>query len=119
MYYLPATPNLNSKPSWLTIVHKFIEWQEYMTDGFSTLQKQGGPWFLYLWKIFLLIASGYIPSNVYLIGLLHTHKACLVTNDFHQEHDIDYSGTFSPIVKKPTVRLILAPIPPLIGIYVN
>ena len=41
-------------------------------------------------------------------GSISKHKARLVTKGFHQTAEVDYSETFSPVIKSSTVRVILS-----------
>ena len=41
-------------------------------------------------------------------GFIVRYKAKLVAEGFHQQAGIDYSETFSPVIKPATVRLVLA-----------
>lgn len=41
-------------------------------------------------------------------GSLNKHKACLVAKGFHQQSGIDFIETFSPVVKHPTICVVLA-----------
>jgi hypothetical protein len=41
-------------------------------------------------------------------GSISRYKARLVAKGFHQQYVIDFEETFSPVVKPPTVRLILS-----------
>ena len=41
-------------------------------------------------------------------GTIARHKACLVACGFTQAYDIDYTETFSPIVRLNSVRVLLS-----------
>lgn len=41
-------------------------------------------------------------------GPIQCHKAMLVTKRFHQSPGIDFSETFSPVIKSSTVRIALS-----------
>ncbi len=41
-------------------------------------------------------------------GSIERHKACLVAKGFHQQPDLDYDETYSPVIKPTTVRTVLS-----------
>ena len=41
-------------------------------------------------------------------GTFLRYKARLVAKGFHQNPDIDYAETFSPVVKAPTIRVLFS-----------
>lgn len=92
-----------------TIASKIPEWHATMASEFDALQRQA------TWSL--------VPSSfdhnvigchwVYKIkrnldGFVSRYKARLVAKGFHQQVSIDYDETFSPVVKPPTVRIILS-----------
>ncbi|KAA0067320.1 putative mitochondrial protein [Cucumis melo var. makuwa] len=92
-----------------TETSKYPEWRNAMCEEFNALQAQG-TWSLvprhpsmnivgYKW----VFRIKYNPD-----GSVARHKARLVAKDYHQIHSFDFDETFSPVVKKPTIRIILS-----------
>ena len=79
-----------------------------MDEEFSTLQRQN-TWSLVLATpgINLVGCKWVYKLKLHSDGSIARYKACLVAKSFHQQPGIDYTETFSPVVKPATVRLIL------------
>ena len=41
-------------------------------------------------------------------GSISRYKARLMAKGFHQQYGVDFEETFSPVIKPPTVRIILS-----------
>ena len=104
-----TTNYLQTEPPNYTIASKIPEWQQAMASEFEALTRQ---------KTWSLVSSS-SPQNVvgcrwvYKIkrnpnGSVSRYKARLVAKGFHQQAGVNYDETFSPVVKPPTVRIILS-----------
>ena len=108
-FNLATTSYLQTEPPNYTVASKILEWQHAMASEFEALQRQ------HTWSL--------IPSSpnqnvigcrwVYKIkrntdGSVSRYKARLVAKGFHQQVGVDYDETFSPVVKPPTVHIILS-----------
>ena len=97
------------EPPSYKVASKFPQWVQATDEEFSALQRQ---------KTWSLVPA---PPYVNLVGCkwvyklkLHSdgfiarYKARLVAKGFHQQAGIDYTETFSQVVKPATVRLVLS-----------
>ena len=80
-----------------------------MDDEFATLKRQG------TWVLVSPSPSQNVVGCKWVFklkrnsdGTINRYKARLVANGFHQQFGIDFKETFSPVIKPPTVRIILS-----------
>ncbi|KAM1714299.1 hypothetical protein ACFX12_024923 [Malus domestica] len=98
-----------SEPSTFRQASQITQWQMAMQEEFDALQTQG-TWLLIPYSD----DKNVIGSKwVYKIkrnndGSVSRYKARLVAQGFSQEQGLDYTETFSPVVRHTTVRLILS-----------
>jgi hypothetical protein len=100
---------LQTEPPTYTIASKFPQWREAMASEFDALQRQQ------TWSLVPPSSDQNVIGCrwVYKIkrntdGSISRYKASLVAKGFHQQAGVDFAETFSPVVKPPTVRIILS-----------
>ena len=106
---LPNTSLPDSEPTTYSFASKNAYWRHAMDDKFKTLTDQ---------KTWVLVPKphGRHPVGckwVYKIkhnadGSIFSYKARLVANGYNQEYGLDYSETFSPVIRQETIRLVLS-----------
>lgn len=59
------------------------------------------------WPIYLVADGSFVPKTRANISF-ERRKARLAAKGYHQLHELDYTETFSPVVKPSTILLILS-----------
>ncbi|RVW14812.1 Retrovirus-related Pol polyprotein from transposon RE1 [Vitis vinifera] len=97
------------EPTTVTQALKDPKWRQAMSAEFDALLRNG-TWDLVpshptqnLVGCKWIFRTKYLPN-----GSIDRYKARLVAKGFHQRPDIDYSETFSPVIKPTTVHLVLS-----------
>lgn len=112
MYYTsnhPPSTLVLQEPSCYTKAATDSLWKDAMAQEFSALISNG------TWTLFPRPTHHHTIRNksVYKIkrkadGTLDRFKARLVAKGFEQQSGVDYSDTFSPVIKPSTIRIVLA-----------
>jgi hypothetical protein len=104
-----VTASTEVEPTSFTEASKHLHWREAMNNEFNAL-KHNGTWSLIPRKSHMnLVGCKWVfqikrkPD-----GSVDRYKARLVAKGFHQQQGIDYSETFSPVVKPTTIRTVLS-----------
>jgi hypothetical protein len=98
-----------TEPPSYKIAAQHPQWCTAMQEEFAALQQQG------TWSLVLPPPHKNVVGCKWVFKLKHhsdgtiaRYKARLVAKGFHQQQGVDYAETFSPVIKPPTVRLILS-----------
>uniref|UniRef100_A0A2N9G004 Reverse transcriptase Ty1/copia-type domain-containing protein n=1 Tax=Fagus sylvatica TaxID=28930 RepID=A0A2N9G004_FAGSY len=98
-----------TEPPSYKIAAQHSPWCTAMQEEFAALQKQG------TWSLVpppphknIVGCKWVYKLKRHSDGTIARYKARLVAKGFHQQQGVDYDETFSPVVKPPTVRLILS-----------
>jgi hypothetical protein len=109
LYHTTITDYSYTEPPTYLTASKYPQWCTAMDEEFSALQRQ------HTWSLVPLPPGKNIVGCKWVFklkrnsdGTISRYKARLVAKGFHQQYGIDFAETFSPVVKPPTVRLILA-----------
>ncbi|PKU68279.1 Retrovirus-related Pol polyprotein from transposon TNT 1-94 [Dendrobium catenatum] len=97
-----------TEPTTYSQAAKSPEWRAAMSLEFQALQQQG------TWELVPPDPSQNVLGSKWTFrikynsnGSIARHKARLVAKGFNQEHGIDYTETFSPVAKMPTIRVLI------------
>uniref|UniRef100_A0A2N9IHB0 Reverse transcriptase Ty1/copia-type domain-containing protein n=1 Tax=Fagus sylvatica TaxID=28930 RepID=A0A2N9IHB0_FAGSY len=105
----PQVDYLHIEPPNIKIASQIREWTEAMQSEFDALQRQ------HTWSLVPPPSGQNIIGCRWVYKLKHNsdgsisrYKARLVAKGFHQQAGLDFDETFSPVVKPPTVRIVLS-----------
>ena len=96
------------EPSCLSQILKHFEWRQAMLEGFNALLVNGTWSFVPQQPQFNIIGNKWVfrlkrdPD-----GSIARYKVCLVSKGFDQHPGINYTKTYSPIIKPQTIKLVL------------
>ncbi|PKU80445.1 Retrovirus-related Pol polyprotein from transposon TNT 1-94 [Dendrobium catenatum] len=117
MNLLHISPSLleQQDPTTYLEASKNPHWRQAMAEEILALQKQG-TWTLVVppTNASILGSKWTYKTKYHTDGSVAKYKARLVAQGNHQEFGIDYVETFSPVVKLPTIRILLT-----IALYKN
>ncbi|KAJ0522439.1 putative RNA-directed DNA polymerase [Helianthus annuus] len=103
------TSTAEPEPTTFTVANADPNWRKAMAEEYSSLMRHG-TWTLVPYDP----RSNVVDCKwVYRLkkdqhGCVQRYKARLVAKGFHQQHGIDYTETFSPVVKATTIRVVLS-----------
>jgi hypothetical protein len=99
----------SSEPVAFSDADKYVAWHDAMCDEIKALRSN------HTWSLVPFHPSMNVVGSrwVYRIkrrvdGSIDRYKARLVARGFTQQEGIDYSETFSPVIRQATVRLVFS-----------
>lgn len=118
--FVDSVQHVDIEPTYFTKASRLPIWKNVMVDEYVVLLKQR------TWELQPLPPgkSTIGCKWVYRIkrhpdGSIARHKTHLVAKGYHQEEGIDYNDTFSPVVKKHIVRIVLSLVAHIISLFGN
>lgn len=101
--------NFCPTPSCFSDVVKSSEWRRVTESEYNSLLTNRTWSLVTLPPNHVLVGYKLVFKVKYKVeGTLDKHKAILVAKGYHQTHGVDYTKTFSLVVKPTTIRLILS-----------
>ena len=99
-----------TKPPFYKIAAQFSQWCSAMDEEFTTFTRQG------TWTLVPPSPSQNVVGCKWVFKLKHNSddssiikfKTKLVAKGFHQQYGVDLKEIFSPVIKPPTVKIILS-----------
>jgi hypothetical protein len=97
------------EPPSFKLATQISQWCQAMQDEYDALIRQG------TWSLApppqhhnIVVCKWVYKLKTHSDGSIARYKARLVAKGFHQQQGIDFDETFSPVIKPPTVRMILS-----------